>query len=210
LSLKAFSAWREITDLPILSALNSLLIVDDAHGIGVLGNHGKGICEFQHLTQHQIPCLITPLGKALGSFGAIVSGENDIIETILQFARTYCFTTALPPAISHATLMSLKLLQQETWRRETLHHLIDFFITNSHARGLNFVSTDKTPIKSILVNSNTKALDIQKKLLEKNLFVSCIRPPTVPKNTARIRISLNCSHTEIQITQLLDEIYHLL
>ncbi len=202
-----FSMQGNITDVTALASLKAKLIVDDAHGVGVLGKAGKGICEQQNLSQNDVACLITPLGKALGSFGAIVSGDEEIIETILQFSRTYYYTTALPPAVSHATLTSLKVMQQESWRREKLNHLIELFIKGSFERELTLVSTDKTPIKSIIIGSSTKAIDIQKKLLEKNILVSCIRPPTVPANTSRVRISLNCLHTEAQITQLLDELY---
>lgn len=205
-----FSMQGNITDAKSLAAMQATLIIDDAHGIGVLGKTGKGICESQNLTQYDVACLVTPLGKALGSFGAIVSGSEDIIEHILQFARTYYFTTSLPPAVSHATLASLKIMQEESWRRETLHHLINIFIKGANERGFRLVSSDQTPIKSILVESNTKAIEIQRKLLEKNIFVSCIRPPTVPNNASRIRISLNCLHTEAQITQLLDELSTLL
>ncbi len=197
-----FSMQGNLTDIKKLAGLKARLIVDDAHGIGVVGKTGKSICE----TQHNIACLVTPLGKALGSFGAIVSGSEDIVEHILQFARTYYFTTSLPPSVSHATLTSLKVMREESWRRETLHHLINFFIKGSSERGFSLVSSDQTPIKSILVASNMKAIEIQQKLLEKNILVSCIRPPTVPNNASRIRISLNCLHTEAQITQLLDEL----
>lgn len=205
-----FSMQGNITDIKSLSALKATLIVDDAHGIGILGKSGKGICEHQNLTQKDVACLVMPLGKSFGSFGAIVSGSHDMIEAILQFSRTYCFTTALPPAISYATLTSLKIMQQESWRREELHRLINLFVKGAHERGLSLISSDQTPIKSILVGSNSIALEIQKNLLQKGMLVSCIRPPTVPANTSRIRISLNCMHTEAQVTQLLDELHCLL
>lgn len=205
-----FSMQGNITDAKLLATFPAKLIIDDAHGIGILGKNGKGICEHHSLTQQDLTCLVTPLGKALGSFGAIVSGDAETIETILQFARSYCYTTALPPAVSHATLTSLRLLQQENWRREQLNDLIQFFIKSCNERELTLVSNDLTPIKSIIVASNQKSLKIQHKLLEKNMYVSCIRPPTVPANTARLRISLNYAHTKTQITQLLDELKELL
>ncbi len=205
-----FSMQGNITDAKSLAAMKATLTIDDAHGIGILGKTGKGICEAQNLTQDDVACLVTPLGKALGSYGAIVSGREEIIETILQFSRTYYYTTSLPPAVSHATLTSLKIMQKESWRREQLHHLITIFIKGAHERGFDIVSSDQTPIKSILVESAMKALEIQHKLLEKNILVSCIRPPTVPTNASRIRVSLSCMHTEAQITQLLDELSILL
>lgn len=206
-----FSMEGSITNAKKLSVIkrNALLIIDDAHGVGILGKNGKGICEAQELTQHDVPCLITPLGKSFGSLGAIVSGSEDLIEYLIQFARTYCYTTSLPPAVSLATLASLKLMQQESWRRETLHALIRYFNKAVKDRGLTLLSDDASPIKSILIGSNEKTAMIQKALLAKNILISCIRPPTVPLNTARCRISLHCEHTEQNIDQLLDELQQL-
>ena len=205
-----FSMQGNIADVKQLAALakqsQALLLVDDAHGIGVLGLEGKGICEQAQLSQEEVPCLILPLGKAFASSGAIVAGDETLIETILQLARTYCYTTALPPAMSYATIAVLKLIREESWRREKLRHLSQLFITAAKQRGLELVSEDETPIKSILIGANHKVIAIQNALLEKGFFVSCIRPPTVPRNTARIRVSLNCSHTEAHIIQLLDHL----
>ncbi|MBX3708299.1 MAG: 8-amino-7-oxononanoate synthase [Gammaproteobacteria bacterium] len=204
-----FSMHGNISNILAISKLttkyNTMLIVDDAHGIGVLGDNGAGVSNYFKLSQKDIPCLITPLGKALGSFGAIVSGEAKTIEALLQFARTYRYSTALPPAICDATLAALNLLKSETWRNARLHYLCDFFNQEASSRALTLLSLDKTPIKSFVIGSNKNALDIQQKLMNKGLFVSCIRPPTVPINSARIRISLNCMHSEQQIIYLLDQ-----
>lgn len=189
-----------------INGKNILFVLDDAHGIGVLGKNGGGSCEKWGLTQLEIPCLITPLGKAFGSSGAIVSGRKDLLESILQFSKSYRSTTALPPALCMAALKSLEIVQMEYWRRERLNELIHFFIQQAENRGLKLISKDETPIKCLLVGDNEKIQWIQKKMLEKGFFISCIRPPTVPKGTARIRISLNCLHTEEQIIQLF---YHL-
>ncbi|WP_264435481.1 aminotransferase class I/II-fold pyridoxal phosphate-dependent enzyme [Coxiella endosymbiont of Dermacentor marginatus] len=182
---------------------NILFIVDDAHGIGILGKNGRGSCEKWGLTQLEIPCLITSLGKAFGCAGAIVSGRKDFIEAILQFSRSYRTTTALPPAICMAALKSVEIIQTEYWRRERLNELINFFIEQTESRGLQLISRDETPIKCLLVADNKRIQRIQEKMLEKGFFISCIRPPSVPKDTARIRISLNCLHTKEQIIQLL-------
>lgn len=179
-------------------------IVDDAHGIGVLGKHGAGICEHLQLSQHDVPCLIAPLGKSPGGFGAVVSGSHELIETLLQLSRTYRYSTAMPAAICAATLTALTILSTEYERREKLQSLIQFFVKEALQRNLPLTSTDLTPIKSILTGSNLATLEMQKTLMARGFFVSCIRPPTVPKNKARIRISLTCAHTETQITQLLD------
>lgn len=203
-----FGMEGSITHLaPFLAiAKNSLVIVDDAHGFGILGETGGGICEAQNLTQQDVPCLVTPFGKALGSFGAIVSGSKALMDAILQQARSYCYSTALPPAVCYATLTALNIVRTESWRREQLQHLIAFFLKEAQARVIPLLSQDKTPIKAILVKNNAHAVSLQKKLMALGFLVACIRPPSVPSNTARLKITLNCLHTEAQITQLLDAI----
>jgi 8-amino-7-oxononanoate synthase len=209
-SESVFSIQGDIVDVRALATLakmhGALLIVDDAHGIGVLGERGAGIADYYQLSQHDLPCLITPLGKALGGFGAIVSGSHTLIQSLLQLARTYRYSTALPPAICAAMLTALKIIEKESWRRQKLHMLIPFFIKEANKRALRLYSTDATPIKSILIGSNKACLSLQKQLLDNGLFVSCIRPPTVPQGKACLRISLNCMHTEKQIMHLLDNI----
>ena len=192
-------------DTPDIKALCSLakkyhatLIIDDAHGIGVN--------EFANLSQQEVPCLVTPLGKAVGSMGAIVAGSTDLIEMLLQFSRTYRYSTALPPAVCHATITALAIMQSESWRRQKLHDNINFFHQQAKLRNINPVSTDATPIKSIIIGANKTTLLIQKELHEQGFFVSCIRPPTVPVNTARIRLSLNCMQTTDDIIRLLDSL----
>lgn len=203
-----FSMEGDVAPVKQLAALaantNALLIVDDAHGVGVLGEQGGGICDALQLTQRDIPILVTPLGKAIGSFGAIVSGSHDIIEALLQCARTYRYSTAYPPAVAAATIAALNVLIHESWRRLKLREVIRFFIREAKARELPVASWDETPIKSIVIGSNQKTIAVQKKLSEKKFLVSCIRPPTVPINRACIRISLNCMHRETEIIQLLD------
>lgn len=205
-----FSMEGDLSPLPeinhCIDGKNVLFVVDDAHGIGVLGKNGGGSCEKCGLTQLEIPCLITPLGKAFGCSGAIVSGRKDILEGVLQFSRSYRTTTTLPPALCMAALKSLEIVKMEYWRRERLNELVHFFIQQAENRGLKLISEDETPIRCLLVADNEKIQWIQQKMLEKGFFISCIRPPSVPEGTARIRISLNCLHTKDQIIQLL---YHL-
>lgn len=150
--------------------------------------------------------MITPLGKAPGSLGAIVSGSEEMVDSILQSARTYRYSTAIPAANCIGTLAALKMMQAESWRREKLLSLSEFFIREAEQRGLQLSSKALTPIKSILIGSNEKVMTLQKKLLNAGIFIAAIRPPTVPKNTARIRISLNCKHEESDIIKLLDGI----
>jgi 8-amino-7-oxononanoate synthase len=203
-----FSMDGDISPVDQLSAMlkpfEATLIVDDAHGIGVLGKNGRGICDYYQLSQKEVPCLVVPFGKAFASMGAVVAGEKKVIESLLQFAKAYRYTTALPPAIAVATLTVLELLQKETWRREKLQALIDFFNQEATARQLPLLSTAPTPIKSIVIGDNERALHIQKVLQEKGFLTACIRPPTVPVNSARIRLSLNCLHEERDIIALLD------
>lgn len=196
-----FSMEGHISDIQKFIALKqkyqAFLLVDHAHGLGVVD-----IPDAKNIS-----CLTIPLGKALGSMGAIVLGKQNFIEHLVQFARTYCYTTALPPAVSVASLAALKILQTEPERAHTLKNLIRFFIKGAKERGISLTSFDETPIKCIWVGDNQKALDLQQKLLNHEFLVSCIRPPTVPKNMARIKISLNCAHSVEDITQLLDVLH---
>lgn len=209
-----FSMQGSISNIPLLGQLaekyHAMLMVDDAHGIGILGQHGGGITEHFQLTQKDIHCLVTPLGKGIGSYGAIVSGDEQIIEALLQLAGTYRYCTALPPAICEATLAALEIIQTESWRRIQLKSLCEFFIRESLARNIPLASQDLTPIKSILIGSSKHALHMQQRLIENGLLVSCIRPPTVPIKQACLRISLNCMHEEQQIILLLDRLHELL
>jgi 8-amino-7-oxononanoate synthase len=183
---------------------SATLIIDDAHGIGVLGNHGRGICEYYHLTQNDVPCLVSPLGKAFGSMGAFCSGSSTLIDGLMQFSNTYRYTTALPPAIALATIESINLIESESWRREQLFSLIDFFNEEAAYRSLNLISRDKTPIKSIMIGGNQDTMSLVMHLYQHGYYVSGIRPPTVPKGSSRIRISLNCEHKKQDILTILD------
>ena len=197
----------QIADIVEIAKENkSLLLVDDAHGIGVLGENGGGICEEVNLSQDDIPCLITSCSKALGGFGAMVSGRTELIEMILQFAKSYRCTTSLPPAICQGLLASLTVIRTEQWRRDKLKENIQTFIEESGKLGLELVASDMTPIKSILAYDNKRAVAAQKFLLTKGFLVACIRPPTVPAKSARIRISLSCHHTEKQIIEMLSHL----
>lgn len=194
-----FSIHGDIANLSALTILSrqhkARLIVDDAHGFGIL--------DTPHL---KIDCLVTPLGKAAGSFGAIVSGSNELIEIIMQRARTYRYSTALPPAVCNASIAALKIIQIETWRRAKLLQLINFFIQQATQYALPLLSTDRTPIKSIIIGSNQTALALKNWLLEKGFFVACIRPPTVPAGQTCLRISINYHHQEQQLARLLEHI----
>jgi 8-amino-7-oxononanoate synthase len=208
-----FSMQGDKAALPELSQLaeqhQALLVVDDAHGIGMLGEDGRGSVSEQGLNQQQVPIVICPLGKAFGSMGCVVVGPKAMINALTQFARGYLYSTALPPMLVAASLAGLSVLQQETWRREKLQHLICYFRQQALQSGLTLLPSD-TAIQSLLVPSIEKLLLIQQCLQTNGLFVAAIRPPTIPQGTQRLRISLTCEHTEQQIDKLLALISKLL
>ena len=179
------------------------LMIDDAHGFGVLGKNGAGLLERQNLSQQQVPILMATLGKALGTAGAFVAGSHNLIEYLTQTARTYIYTTAMPAAIAAATRASLKLVQQEHWRREKLAALVLQFKKGADELGLALMPSD-TPIQPIVMGESKKALSVSKKLQQNGLLVSAIRPPTVAKGTARLRLTFSANHTENDIKRLLE------
>ena len=178
------------------------LMVDDAHGFGVLGAQGKGTVLQQGLDQSDCPVYIATLGKALGAYGAFVAGSEVLIETLIQQARTYIYTTAMPPAMAAAALAGLQLLQRESWRQAQLQKLISTFKAGALQLGLPLLPSD-TPIQPLLVGSAKTAITISNALQRQGILVAAIRPPTVPKGSARLRISLSAAHTLAQVDRLL-------
>ena len=178
------------------------LVIDDAHGIGILGCDGRSISEYKS----KLLCMVMPLGKTFNSMGAIVAGDSKIIESILQFSRSYIYSTALPPALCSALRTTLQIIQKETWRRDALNDNIDFFNAKALARKLPVVSMNKTPIRVFIIGDNQKVIWLQEQLLKQGIYVAAIRPPTVPQNSACLRISLNSLHTKTEIACLLDKI----
>lgn len=187
----------------IANKKESLLMVDDAHGIGVLGENGQGIVEYFNLDNNDLDILITPLGKAFAGTGAFVSGKKELIEFIRQFSRSLHYATALPPFIAEGLLTVIEIIKNEKWRKEKLKELVTYFIEKVKNYGLNLISDELTSIKSIDVSDNIQVLDIQKQLFDLGFWVSAIRPPTVPQGTSRIRVSLNANHTKNEIDGLL-------
>ena len=179
------------------------LMVDDAHGLGVLGREGRGSLEQFGLGVDEVPILVGTLGKAFGTFGAFVAGSEAFIETLIQQARSYIFTTALPPAVAQATRASLSLVRDEEWRREKLRMLIALFREGASELGLPLMASE-TPIQPIVVGTAQKALAWSRWLEAEGIMVSAIRPPTVPENSARLRVTLSAAHTEQQVLRLLD------
>jgi 8-amino-7-oxononanoate synthase len=178
-------------------------MVDDAHGLGVMGERGGGLLEYFDLDQKDVPVLIGTLGKGFGTFGAFVAGSDELIESVIQKARTYIYTTALPAAIAEATRASLKIIISENWRRDKLQKLTAYFRQRAGQIGLQ-LSPSTSPIQPIIIGESQHAVDISNALLKAGFLVSAIRPPTVPKNSARLRVTFSSLHEEYQIDQLLD------
>ena len=196
----------DLAPLKELSAMaakhNGWLMVDDAHGFGVLGKQGGGLVEELNLSHQQVPVLVGTLGKSFGTFGAFVAGSEALIESLIQFSRSYIYTTAMPPAIAAATLTSLKILREETWRREKLASLIAQFRRGAEQIGLQLMNSS-TPIQPVVVNDDQKVMQISAALREQGFLVGAIRPPTVPVGSGRLRITFSADHSEEQVDQLL-------
>jgi 8-amino-7-oxononanoate synthase len=179
------------------------LFVDDAHGFGVLGAHGRGTIEAAALGPAAVPVLMGTLGKAAGTFGAFVAGTADLIETLVQRARTYIYTTALPPAVAAATRASLRVMQEESWRRERVLQYAARFRREAAALGLNLMPSS-TPIQPVLLDTEEAALAASNALLEAGLWVPAIRPPTVPAGSCRLRITFSAAHGPRDLDRLLE------
>lgn len=201
-----FSMDGDLADLPALCAKarekGAWLMVDDAHGFGPLGANGGGIVEHFGLGMDDVPVLVGTLGKAFGTAGAFVAGGEELIETLIQFARPYIYTTSQPPAVACATLKSLELLRAESWRRDHLNALIARFRAGAQAIGLSLMDSP-TPIQPILIGGSAQAMALSAELRQRGLLVGAIRPPTVPAGTARLRVTLSASHSEAQVDRLL-------
>ena len=182
---------------------NAWLMVDDAHGLGVTGEKGRGTISRFGLGQDDVPVLMGTLGKGFGTFGAFVAGPEVLIETLIQKARTYIYTTALPPAIAEATRASLKLVIAEGWRREKLQTLIDHFRQGAKQLGLQLMDS-QSAIQPVLIGDSRKAVDVSSLLSNEGLMISAIRPPTVPEGSARLRITFSAAHQTKHVDRLLD------
>ncbi|MDG9884753.1 8-amino-7-oxononanoate synthase [Pseudomonas sp. GD04058] len=202
-----FSMDGDIADLPELlnraRAKGAWLMVDDAHGFGTLGRKGGGVAEHFGLSPEELPVLVGTLGKAFGTAGAFVAGSEELIESLVQFARPYIYTTSQPPALACATLKSLALLRDEHWRREHLAALIAQFRGGAEAIGLELMDSF-TPIQPIMIGDAGRALHLSRMLRERGLLVTAIRPPTVPAGSARLRVTLTAAHSAAQVQLLLN------
>ena len=202
-----FSMDGDLAPLPAIASVckhhNALLMVDDAHGFGVLGLSGEGSLGHFGLGLEEVPVLMGTFGKALGVFGAFVAGSEALIETLIQKARSYIYTTALPPALAEAIREAVAIARTERWRCERLRELIHYFKEGARLLGLSLKPSD-TAIQPVILGDTVAALHAARQLQAQGVYVAPIRPPTVPRGTARLRISLTAAHTHDQIDRLLE------
>ena len=204
-----FSMDGDLAPLPELTRCirrrDLWLLVDDAHGLGVVGADGGGVLEHFGLGSDAVPILVGTLGKAFGSFGAFVAGSAELIEFLIQKARTYVYTTALPQPVAAATRAALALVRTESWRRERLRTLVGRFRVAAHALGVPLANST-TPIQPVLLGSAAAALAAQRELASAGYWVVAIRPPSVPAGSARLRVTLSAAHTEAEIDGLAEQL----
>ena len=202
-----FSMDGDIANLPKISSLckknNSWLMVDDAHGFGTLGETGRGSLQYFSLAQKDVPIYMATLGKAIGTAGAFIAGSEELIETIIQQARTYIYTTAMPAAIAEATRYSLNIIQNESRHLNNLNNNIAYFKKCCAESSLPIEDSD-TAIQPIIIGDDETALKISQNLFDSGFLVTAIRPPTVPEGTSRLRITLSASHKSHHIEKLVE------
>ena len=201
-----FSMDGDQAPLPEMVAMSkqadAWLMVDDAHGFGTLGEHGRGVIEAHQLSQKQVPILMATFGKAIGTAGAFVAGSSDFIDYLINFARHYIYSTAMPAAQAYATLMSLQA-KQSAERRSMLAQRIEQFKLLANNAGLALMPSN-TAIQPLLIGDAQKALEVSEKLKALGLWVTAIRYPTVPKHTDRLRITITAAHEPRDIQALVD------
>lgn len=197
-------------DVPPLKAMAALakqhqawLMVDDAHGLGPMGAEGRGCVDEAGLSAEDVPILVGTLGKAFGSSGAFVAGSAELIDTLINKARPYIYTTAQPPAVAEATRAALRLVRSEQWRRDHLNDLIEQLRRGCESMGLELMPSGSA-IQPLVVGDSATAVNMSKALEEQGLLVPAIRPPTVPEGSARLRITLSAGHSREQVDKLLE------
>lgn len=188
--------------LELCDRFDAALVVDDAHGLGVLGPEGRGVLAHFGLASPRIAYVGT-LGKAAGVSGAFVAGDVELIEMLIQRARSYIYTTASPPALACALMKSLELIEAESWRRQRLDALAKKLARDLRPRRWQ-LARSRTPIQPLIIGGNREAVEASDMLAREGILVPAIRPPTVPAGTARLRISLSAAHSEEDVGRLVD------
>ncbi|MGH8274997.1 MAG: 8-amino-7-oxononanoate synthase, partial [Gammaproteobacteria bacterium] len=201
-----FSMDGDLAPLAELAMLagetDATLVVDDAHGFGVLGATGRGSLEAAGLGFDEVPALVVTFGKALGVFGAAVAGSRALIEILVNRARSWVYTTALPPALAEALTAALVILRDESWRRESVHKHVTRFRAAAAEAGWQLADS-ASPIQPVIVGEAVGALAVSERLAARGFYVPAIRPPTVPVGTARLRISFSAAHEKAQVDELI-------
>ncbi len=172
---------------------DALLIVDDAHGFGVVGESGRGVARLPGVPARVLAAQIVTLGKGMGVVGAAVAGDEILIDTLINHGRSYIYTTALPPALAEALLVALEVLREETWRQIRVAEHVERFRSRALAVGMHLADS-KTPIQPVMIGSVTQTMTLSARLEQRGFYVPAIRPPTVPQGTARLRVSLSAAH----------------
>jgi 8-amino-7-oxononanoate synthase len=202
-----FSMDGDVAPLRELATLckrdGATLMVDDAHGLGVLGARGAGSVAEAGVRQNDVPALMATLGKALGCAGAFVAGSHALVEGLTQFARTFVYTTAMPPALAAAACEAVHIARREDWRREKLRALIARFRSGAMELGLP-VADSMTAIQPIVLGDAARTVAASISLEARGFLVTAIRPPTVPAGSARLRVTLSAAHEEQDVDRLLD------
>ena len=186
----------------ICAVERATLLIDDAHGLGVLGDEGAGSVAEAGLSQDDVPILMATLGKALGVAGAFVAGSATLVDALVQSARTWIYTTAMPPALAAAARAAVDIARFEGWRRDRLVRLIAQFRAGAIEKGFALMDS-RTPIQPLVVGASERALAIAATLEAQGFYVPAIRPPTVPDGKARLRITLTALHSESDVERLL-------
>jgi 8-amino-7-oxononanoate synthase len=182
---------------------DAVLVIDDAHGFGVSGPHGRGSVADAGLGVDDVPVLMATLGKAVGTFGAYVAGSDALIESLVQRGRTYMYTTALPPAVAAATRIALRIVRDEGWRRDRLQAHVEQFRNGARELGLALTAS-RSPIQPLVLGDERAALAAADALLERGIWVPAIRPPTVPRGSSRLRVTFSAAHEPHDIAHLLE------
>jgi 8-amino-7-oxononanoate synthase len=202
-----FSMDGDVADVTRLATLArrhaAWLLVDDAHGLGILGVQGRGTLEHFGLRPQAPLILLGTLGKAFGTFGAFIAGDEDLVEYLIQRARPYIYTTALPPAVAEATRASLRIVQEEGWRRAALNARIAQFRSGIAQLGLTLLDSP-TPIQALILGEAQTAVAASDALRARGILVPAIRPPTVPAGSARLRVTFCAQHSARQVERLLE------
>lgn len=201
-----FSMDGDVAPLPELVTVcarhGAWLLVDDAHGLGVLAEDGGGVASVFGTGSEQVPVLVGTLGKAFGTFGAFVAGDAVLVETLIQHARPYIYTTAIPPGVAAATLTALDRVRGDGWRRQRLRALVRRFRRGVAALGLS-LPDHENPIQPLVLGRPEAVLEASALLASRGIEVAAIRPPTVPRGTSRLRFTFSAGHSDEDVDRLL-------